>query len=118
MLKLILKQYQSVYLEIYNAFERVWHGRLNYKLKRCSVSGDLLLKQSFPKDRKQRMLLNGQNSLWGDVLAGAPQGSILGPLFYFAYINDQAPGVKCSVKRFTVISRCSILLNCSTFLTF
>ena len=47
----------------------------------------LSLIQSFLKDREQRTVLNGQNSNWGDISAGVPQGSILGPLFVLVYIN-------------------------------
>ena len=73
----------SVYLDISKAFDRVWHDGLIHKLKRCGVSVQLLsLIQSFIRDRKQRTLLNGQCSKWGDILAGVPQGSILGPLFF------------------------------------
>ena len=73
---------RSVYLDISKAFDRVWHDGLIYKLKRSGVSGSLLsLIESFLKDRKQRIVLNGQNSSWGDISAGVPQGSILGPLF-------------------------------------
>ena len=72
-----------------------------YKLKRCGVSGQLLsLIRSFLKDRKQRTVLNGQCSNWGDILAGVPQGSILGPLFFLVYINDLAVDLKCNVKLF------------------
>ena len=34
---------RSVYLDISMAFDRVWHNGLIYKLKRCCVSGQLLL---------------------------------------------------------------------------
>ena len=92
---------RSVYLGISKAFDRVWHNGLLYKLKRCGVSGQLLLLiQSFLKDRKQRTVLNGQSSNWGDISAGVPQGSILGPLFFLVYINDLAVGLKCNVKLF------------------
>ena len=71
---------RSVYLDISKAFDRVWHDGLLYKLKRCGVSGPLLLLiQSFLKDGKQRTVLNGRNSNWGDVSAGVPQGSIRAP---------------------------------------
>ena len=92
---------RSVYLDISKAFDRVWHDGLIYKLKQCGVSGQLLsLIQSFLKDRKQRTVLNGQSSNWGDISAGVPQGSILGPLFFLVYINDLAAGVRCNVKLF------------------
>ena len=92
---------RSVYLDISKAFDRVWHDGLIYKLKRCGVSGQLLLLiQSFLGGRKQRTVLNGQSSNWGDISAGVPQGSILGPLFFLVYINDLAIGLRCNVKLF------------------
>ena len=92
---------RSVYLDISKAFDRVWHDGLIYKLKRCGVSGKLpFLIQSFLKDWKQRTVLNGQCSNWGDISAGVPQGSILGPLFFLVYINDLTADLKCNVKLF------------------
>ena len=92
---------RSVYLDISKAFDRVWHDGLLYELKRCGVSGNLLLLlQSFLSDRKQRTVLNGQASTLGNISAGVPQGSILGPLFFLIYINDLTQNLKCSVKLF------------------
>ena len=82
---------RTMYLDISKEFDRVWHDGLIYKLKRCGVSGKLpSLIQSFLKNRKRRTVLNGQCSNWGDILAGMPQGSILGPLFFLVHINDLA----------------------------
>ena len=92
---------RSMHLDISKAFDRVWHDGLIFKLKRCGVSGSLLaLINSFLKDRRQLTVLNGQSSSWGDISAGVPQGSILGPLFFFVYINDLSEDWKCNVKLF------------------
>ena len=92
---------RSVYLDISKAFDRVWHDGLIYKLRRCGISGNLLLLlRSFLSNRKQRTVLNGQSSGWGNISAGVPQGSILGPLFFLIYINDLSQNLRCSAKLF------------------
>ena len=52
------------------------------------------------KDRKQRVVLNGQNSAWANVKAGVPQGSTLGPLLFLIYINDLPDKPSTNVKLF------------------
>ena len=92
---------RSVVLDISKAFDKVWHEGLIYKIRRCGVAGNLLLLlQSFLSNRKQRTVLNGQSSTWGNVQAGVPQGSILGPLLFVIYINDLAQNLRYKVKLF------------------
>ena len=79
----------------------MWHDGLIYKLRRCGISRNLLLLlRSILSNRKQRTVLNGQSSGWGNISAGVPQGSILGPLSFLIYINDLSQNLRCSVKLF------------------
>ena len=65
------------------------------------VSGELYnLLENYLSDRFQRVLLNGQTSSWRLVLAGVPQGSILGRLHFLIYINDLPNKLKSNAKLF------------------
>ena len=54
---------REVFLDIFKAFDKVWHERLIYKLHCNRICRNLLqLLLSFLDSRKQRVLLNGQCS--------------------------------------------------------
>ena len=92
---------RSVFLDISKAFDKVWHEGLLYKLKSMGISGELYnLLENYLSGRFQRVVLNGQISWWRPVLAGVPQGSILGPLLFHVYFNDLSDGLKSNAKLF------------------
>ena len=92
---------RSVFLDISKAFDKVWHEGLLYKIKSLSISGELYnLLESYLAGSIQRVALNGQTSSWRPVLAGVPQGVILGPLLSLIHLNDLPNELKSDMKLF------------------
>ena len=92
---------RSVFLHISKAFDKVWHDGIIYKLTQNGISANfLILLEDFLKERKQRVVLNGQVSTWKNINAGVPQGSILSPLLFLTCINDLTEGFTTNVKLF------------------
>ena len=79
----------------------MWHDGIIYHLTQNGISGNLLnLLDDFLKERKQRVVLNGQVSIWKNINAGVPQGFIFGPLLFLIDINDLTEGLTTNVKLF------------------
>ena len=91
-----------MFLDISKVFDRVWHEGLLYNLKKNSILGNLLeTLTDFFKDRKQRVVFNGQSSSWANVEAAVPQGSMLDPLLFLIYINDLPDSLSTNLKLFS-----------------
>ena len=92
---------RGLFLDISNAFDKVWHAGLIYKLRQNGIRGDLInILNDFLTNRKQRVVLNDQCSSWVDIRAGVPQGSILGPLLFLIYVSDLPNSLKSECKLF------------------
>ena len=95
------KEVRVVFCDISKAFDRVWHQGLIHKLRDMGCCDELLnWFSSYLSNRRQRVVINGQTSEWTCVLAGVPQGSILGPLLFLIYINDIVNELQASVRLF------------------
>ena len=78
-----------VFLDVSKAFDKVYHRGLLHKLEQLGICGNLLKwLESYLKDRKQKVVINGKMSDPKSINASVPQGSILGPLLFLVYVND------------------------------
>ena len=107
------KEIRAVFCDISKAFDRVWHKGLLYKL-RCMGCSSRVVKwfERYLSQRRQRVVINGQSSDWVHILAGVPQGSILGPLLFLIYINDIVKHIGCSIRLFADDTSLYIIVNC------
>ena len=103
---------RAVFLDISKAFDKVWHESLLYKVKQNGILSNLLnIMKDFLSLRKQRVFLNEQHSIWVDIEARVPQGSILGPLFFLICINDLSDDLPSNPKLFAMILLFSLLFS-------
>lgn len=83
------KQYCSaVFLDISQAFDRVWHAGLLFKLKKHLPHSFYPIIKSYLDKRCFEVKHNGEISDLYEIQSGVPQGSILGPVLYLIFTTD------------------------------
>ena len=95
------KQTYLILLDFSKAFDKVAHEKILSKLHFYDIRGNILnWIKDFLDNRTQSVILNGTNSDNIAVSSGVPQGSVLGPILFLAYINDLPEQVRSRVRLF------------------
>ncbi|KAJ4427038.1 hypothetical protein ANN_26837 [Periplaneta americana] len=90
---------KAIFCDLSKAFGCVNHKILFAKLEYYGVNGkEIKLFKSYLEERFQIVSVKGVQSESTHVLAGVPQGSILGPLLFIVMLNDVGQFVNCNSK--------------------
>jgi len=83
------KQYcAAAFLDVSQAFDRVWHDGLLFKLKKFLPAPYFLLIKSYLSDRTFVVRQNSSYSNYFNISAGVPQGSDIAPFLYNVFTHD------------------------------
>ena len=83
-------QVDLIMLDFSKAFDTVAHKKLLLKLEHYGIHSIIhLWIQTWLINRIQKVVVEGETSTNLKILSGAPQGTVLGPLIFLLYINDQ-----------------------------
>jgi hypothetical protein len=90
----------AVFLDVSQAFDRVWHSGLLYKIKQFLPPPYFQLLKSYLSDRQFQVRVGNEKSELQPIKAGVPQGSVLGPTLYILYTLDLPTSTNTTVGTF------------------
>ena len=92
----------AIIVDFSKAFDLVPHGRLLTHIANSGVDSRVVVWiREFLSGRTQRVRVGGQLSAEEvRVTSGIPQGSVLGPLLFLAYVNDIWRNIESTIRLF------------------
>jgi len=91
-----------VFLGFKKAFDTVPHARLMVELVVHGVEGKLLIWiGEWLNGKKQRLVIDREESGWMEVISGVLKGSVLGPILFTVFVNDLDSAVVNRVWKFS-----------------
>ena len=88
-------------MDFSEAFDKVDHSLLCYKLKKYGIRGKINgWIKGFLSNRKQHVVVEGESSSYVPVVPGVPQGSVIGPALFLLYTNDISEGLNSTCRLF------------------
>ena len=94
------KYCSALFIDVSQAFDKVWHAGLLYKIKLLLPANTHKLLENYITNRKFTLSEKSFISTPQAIHAGVPQGSILGPLLYILYTSDMPTSINTHTSTF------------------
>ena len=78
----------AAFIDVSQAFDKVWHPGLLYKLKQQLPADMYKMLFSYLSNRHFLVKVNNEVTKLHSIASGVPQGSVLGPLLYVLFTAD------------------------------